>query len=159
MHGCMLSHVRLFCDPVDYSLPGSSVRGIFQARILEQDAISSPGDLPDPGIKPSSPVLWPWIISRFQYFFLFLDCLKSQTPGLSESKLYSFWRGENDRVCYTQYSICNLIYIEILLLVKKKHKFVVPLLSHVQLFATPWSIAPASSVLHYLLEFAQICVH
>ena len=29
-------------DPVDYSLPGSSVHGIFQARILEQVAIPSP---------------------------------------------------------------------------------------------------------------------
>ena len=56
MRGCMLSHVRLFCDPVDYSLPGSSVRGIFQARILEWDAISSPGDLPDPEIEPIFPV-------------------------------------------------------------------------------------------------------
>ena len=23
------------CDPMDYSLPGSSIRGIFQARVLE----------------------------------------------------------------------------------------------------------------------------
>ena len=30
----------LFCDPVDYSPPGSSVHGIFQARILEGLAIS-----------------------------------------------------------------------------------------------------------------------
>ena len=28
------------CDPMDYSLPGSSVQGIFQARILEWVAIS-----------------------------------------------------------------------------------------------------------------------
>ena len=28
------------CDPVDCSLPGSSVHGIFQARILEWVAIS-----------------------------------------------------------------------------------------------------------------------
>ena len=41
------------CDPMDCSLPGSSVHGIFQAGILEWVAISSPGDLPDPGIKPS----------------------------------------------------------------------------------------------------------
>ena len=27
-------------DPVDYSLPGSSVRGILQARVLEWDAIA-----------------------------------------------------------------------------------------------------------------------
>ena len=28
------------CDPIDYSLPGSSFHGIFQARILEWVAIS-----------------------------------------------------------------------------------------------------------------------
>ena len=37
---CMLSHVRLFVTPVDCSLPGSSVHGILQARILEWVAIS-----------------------------------------------------------------------------------------------------------------------
>ena len=34
-----LSHVRL-CNPMDCSLPGSSIHGIFQARILEWVAIS-----------------------------------------------------------------------------------------------------------------------
>ena len=29
-----------FCDPMDCSLPGSSVHGIFQARVLEWVAIS-----------------------------------------------------------------------------------------------------------------------
>ena len=32
----------------------SSVHGIFQARILEQVAISTPGDLPEPGIETVS---------------------------------------------------------------------------------------------------------
>ena len=31
----LLSHIRLFATTMDYSLPGSSVRGIFQARILK----------------------------------------------------------------------------------------------------------------------------
>ena len=44
------------CDLMDYSLPGSSVHGISQARILEWVAISSSRDLPDPGIEPGSPV-------------------------------------------------------------------------------------------------------
>ena len=35
-----LSRVQLFCDPTDCSLPGSSVHGISQARILEWVAIS-----------------------------------------------------------------------------------------------------------------------
>ena len=37
---------------LDWSSPGSSVHGIFQARILKWVAISTPGDLPDPGIEP-----------------------------------------------------------------------------------------------------------
>ena len=56
------------CDPVDYSLPGSSVHGILQARILEWLAISSPGDLPNPGIEPRSPAFR-------------ADCLPSKPPG------------------------------------------------------------------------------
>ena len=44
-------------DPIDCSPPGSSVRGISQARILEWLPFPSPGDLPDPGIKPGSPEL------------------------------------------------------------------------------------------------------
>ena len=32
------------CDPMDCSLPGSSIHGIFQARVLEQGAIVSSGE-------------------------------------------------------------------------------------------------------------------
>ena len=35
-----LSHAQFFCNPMDCSMPGSSVHGIFQARILEWVAIS-----------------------------------------------------------------------------------------------------------------------
>ena len=42
------------CNPMDYSPPASSVHGILQARTLEWVAIPSPGDLLDPGIKPSA---------------------------------------------------------------------------------------------------------
>ena len=42
----------VFCNPMDYSSPGSSVHGILQARILEWVPFPSPGDLSDPGIKP-----------------------------------------------------------------------------------------------------------
>ena len=45
------------CDPMDCSSPGSSVHGILQARILEWLPLPSPGDFPDPGIKPRSPAL------------------------------------------------------------------------------------------------------
>ena len=40
-----------------YTLSGSSVHGILQARILEWVAIPFPGDLPNQGIEPRSPAL------------------------------------------------------------------------------------------------------
>ena len=40
------------CDPTDYT-----VHGILQARILEWKPFPSPGDLPNPRIKPRSPTL------------------------------------------------------------------------------------------------------
>ena len=58
----------ILCDPMDCSPPGSSVYGIFQARILEWIAIPSPVNLSDSGIKPRSPVLQ-------------ADCLLSEPPG------------------------------------------------------------------------------
>ena len=45
------------CHPKDCSLPGSSVRGILQARVLEWVARpSSGGSSLQPGIEPESPV-------------------------------------------------------------------------------------------------------
>ena len=44
------------CESMNYSPPGSSVHGIFQARILEWVAVPSWTDLPDPGNYPSSHV-------------------------------------------------------------------------------------------------------
>ena len=45
------------CDPVDCSLAGSSVHGIFQARTLDGLSRPPPGDLPNLGIKPRYPAL------------------------------------------------------------------------------------------------------
>ena len=45
---------RTLCDSMECGPPGSSVRMILQARILEQVAMPSSGYLPDPGIKPAS---------------------------------------------------------------------------------------------------------
>ena len=45
------------CDPVDCSLPGSSVHGISQARILEWIAISSSKGSSQTWTEPASPVM------------------------------------------------------------------------------------------------------
>ena len=42
---------------MDCNPPGSSIHGIFQARILELVAISFSRDLSDPEIEPGSPAL------------------------------------------------------------------------------------------------------
>ena len=58
----------------DSSLPGFSIHGIFQARVLECLLFPSSGDLPDPGIKPRSPALQ-------------ADSLLSEPPGSSATVL------------------------------------------------------------------------
>ena len=70
MHtGVLVTHPCLIvCDPMECSLPGSSVHGILQARILDRVAIPSPGDLPDLEIKPGCPALQ-------------ADSLPSEHPG------------------------------------------------------------------------------
>ena len=57
------------CDSMDYSLPGSSVHEMFQARILEWIAIPFSSDISDPGIKSRSPPA------------LQADFLPSEPPG------------------------------------------------------------------------------
>ena len=51
-------------DSVMFGPPGSSVHGIFQARILEWVAISSSGDLLNPWIEPTS-LVSPALAGRF----------------------------------------------------------------------------------------------
>ena len=65
VHVCMLSrfsHIRL-CDTMDCSPPGSMVCGILQEHSSGLP-FPSPGDLPDPGIKPAS-LKSPTLLGRF----------------------------------------------------------------------------------------------
>ena len=54
MHAKSLQSCLTPCDPVDHSPPGSSMgsRQEYENELL----FSSPGDLPDLGIEPTSPV-------------------------------------------------------------------------------------------------------
>ena len=52
-HSCLT-----LCDPMDCSLPGSSIRGEFSRQEhWSRLPFPSPGDLPNPGIEPKSPAL------------------------------------------------------------------------------------------------------
>ena len=58
---CACSVRPTLCDPTDCSPLGSPVRGIFQARILEQVAILlSRGIFPTQGLNPRLPRLLHW---------------------------------------------------------------------------------------------------
>ena len=54
VHAKSLQLCLTLCDPLDCSLPGFSVPGILQTRMLEGVAIHSSRDLPNLGIEPVS---------------------------------------------------------------------------------------------------------
>ena len=54
MRAKLLQLCPTLCDPMDCSLPGSSVHGILQARVLEWVAISFSKRSSRPGIKLES---------------------------------------------------------------------------------------------------------
>ena len=64
MHANSLQSCLTLCNPMDCSLPGSSLHGILQARILEWVAMSSSRESSDPGIKPVS-LMSPALADRF----------------------------------------------------------------------------------------------
>ena len=116
-------------DPMDYSLPGSSVLGILQARILEWVAISFSRDLPDPGIEPVSPAP-----PALQANTLSLAIREAQHTHYGHIKIYHVWIDWNTNI------------------EKGKAKVKVTSLSLVWLFVTPWIAA------HYVplsMEFSR----
>ena len=78
LHVCVLNRFSRvwLCDPMDYSLLGSSVHGILQARILEWVAMPSPRG-------SSQPWDWTWvscIAGRFFIHWATWEC-RSSGPG------------------------------------------------------------------------------
>ena len=72
------------CDPMDLNLPGSSVHGIIQGRILEQVSISSSGgSSPNPWIEPRSPALQ-------------VDSLPSEPPG-KPKRIHMYGQSQKSR--------------------------------------------------------------
>ena len=56
MHAQLLQSCPTVCDPMDCSLLGSSVHGFPRQEYQSGVPLPPPGDLPDPVIKPASPV-------------------------------------------------------------------------------------------------------
>ena len=103
--GLVANSCPTICNPMDYSLPGSSVRGISQARILEWVAISSPGDLPNPGIKPRSLALKAVACTGGRFFtnWATREVLLFWGHNIKSSK-YSSIPNENLILCKTVFS-------------------------------------------------------
>ena len=117
VHSCLT-----LCDPMNRSPPGSSVHGILQARILEWIAIPPPVDLPDPGIKPVSPVA-----AALQVDSLLLSHREALVTTLAFHKwlqlnLYiyllfsSSWKHDKAHICFTYKlvsTVLNLMMIHL----------------------------------------------
>ena len=76
----LLSHVQLFCNPVDCSPSDSSVQGISQARILKWVAISFSRDLSDPGMEPRLLCLLHWQVDSLPLGHLRSSALATGLP-------------------------------------------------------------------------------
>ena len=94
---CMRPHAYLrgqscptLCNPMDYKLPGSSVHGILPYL--------SPGDLPNPGIKPTSPVV-SYIAGRFFTTEPWRKPCTSRLRRLQHSFLLQAWDSGGSTSC------------------------------------------------------------
>ena len=86
MRACSVAHSSpILCNPMDCSLPASSVCEISQARTLYRLPCPPPGDLPNPGIKPVS-LYFSYIGSQILYHRTTWEAPQGHTES---SKWYS----------------------------------------------------------------------
>ena len=85
------------CNPMDCSLPGSSVHGIILASILERDA---PGDIPDPGIE-SVPLASPALVG---------ELFTTEPPGKSHEYIYTHTNTHMCRHIYKVYTLYEKMF-------------------------------------------------
>ena len=104
---CFLSWVQLIWEPGDCSPPGSSVHGIFQARILEWVTIFSSRRSSPPRDQPTSPAL----VGRFFFFFY---CWASRKVT-KWHYICSYWKIKRihlDLIIQEKYSMCSRNNVE-----------------------------------------------
>ena len=112
LHAQLLSPAGL-CDPMYYSLPGSSVHGIFQARILERIAISSSRGSSQPRdwtCVSCVPCVGRWILYHWDTWEAALSrSIVFQLP----SKQHSIVTYSHHIACYIPrtYSSCNWKFV------------------------------------------------
>ena len=124
MHALSLQSCLTLCDPMDYSLPSFfSIHGLLQARIVEWLPCPSPEDLPDPGIKPASPMS-PALAGGFFTTSATGGAQRCSLWGCKESNTAELL---NDNKKFTAFQLFLLVILPLLL----SH------VSHVRLCVTP----------------------
>ena len=83
---CAQSHPTLW-DPTECSPPGSSGHGISRQEHWSGLPFPPPGDLPDPGIKPTSPALQAHSLPWIHLGSLSADKAQTQRPACASSRL------------------------------------------------------------------------
>ena len=91
----LLQSCLILCDPMDYSLPGSSVPGFFRQEYWSGLPCPPPGDLPGLGIEPMS-LTSPASAGGFFYHLSqlgssYLDMSMSQEEQLTSSNSALTW--------------------------------------------------------------------
>ena len=120
----LLSRVRLFATPWTVAHQAPPSVGFFRQEYWSGLPFPSPGDLPNPGIEPESPALE-------------AEALSSEPPGKPMNMMLAVAYSciafiIKEMSFYPCFVKC--FYHKSILKVKVKS------LSHVQLFATPWTI-------------------
>ena len=88
---CMLSGAQL-CDFMDCIPPGSCIRGIFQAKILEWVGVcSSSGIFQTQGLNPCLLCLLPWQVDSLLPSYLVSPCAKHFARNLCGWPRYMSW--------------------------------------------------------------------
>ena len=89
---CLVSRVWLLCDPMDYSLPGSSVHGISQVIIMEWVAISFSKGSSQPRDRTQVSYTGRWILYHWatREAHTFLYCLIILIPPPKAATEVSF---------------------------------------------------------------------
>ena len=169
-----ISHVRLFAAPwtVVYQAPLSM--GFSRQEYWSGLLFPSPGDLPDPGIKPGSSYIagrcfTVWAIREVPYLFLYSYPIKGwQTTSIKDQIVnifdfvghmiscnYSRSHRQYKKECWIDCHDCYMYSVHIMSLILQNKQYlstwyfsivVVQSLSHVWLFTTSWTAAHQASL-------------
>ena len=94
---------------MDYSLPGSSVHGIFQEEYWSELPFPSPRDLPDPGIELMSFTLAGGFFTNSHQQSLWITDLTSNCPLKLFSHMFTYYACQNGTLGHCFNTILSIL--------------------------------------------------